>query len=208
VVPCSRLLRCLLPRVRGEDAGVAGRATGRAAWRPETAGVPRQQSGGCGMSAAPAVSCVLRDGLAAAAPGGPVWRAKPIEGYAFYRKHTSGLLRRYLRASMEMGRSPCVLGNVVFRGRVSSYRISSFEDVVIFIFDVEKCLKRLDPQSQAVIAHVALEDYTIQETAAMTGESERSVARIYSEALDRLTRSFLDFGLLDPNVENLSREEA
>jgi len=50
-----------------------------------------------------------------------------------------------------------------------------------------------------------LEDYTLQETAAMVGESERSIARIYNEALDKLTRLFVSFGLLDPNVENLSR---
>lgn len=84
------------------------------------------------MSAAAAVPCVLRDAFAVAASDRPVWRAKPIEGYAFYRRHSVGLLHRYLRASMEMGRSPCVLGNVVFRGRVSSYRIGSFEDIVIF----------------------------------------------------------------------------
>lgn len=160
------------------------------------------------MSAAPALSCVLPEVFAVAVKHGPVWRTKPIDGVAFYRGHSVGLLHRYLRASMEMGRSPCVLGNVVFRGRASSYRIGSFEDIVIFIFDIEKCLKRLDAVSQAVIAHVVLEDYTIDETAGITGESERSVSRIYNEALDKLTGLFLDFGLLDPNVENLSRGEA
>lgn len=158
------------------------------------------------MSAA--LSCVLPEAFAVAAPNGPAWRTKPIDGVAFYRSHSVGLLHRYMRASMEMGRSPCVLGNVVFRGRASSYRIGSFEDIVIFIFDVEKCLKRLDAVSQAVIAHIVLQDYTIDETARITGESDRSVSRIYNEALDKLTRFFLDFGLLDPNVENLSRGEA
>jgi hypothetical protein len=33
------------------------------------------------------------------------------------------------------------------------------------------------------------------------------MTRIYAEALDRLTRLFLDFGLLDPNPEKLSRGE-
>lgn len=146
------------------------------------------------MSAAPALTCVLPSALAVATPAHGL-RSRPIEGMAFYRRHCLGLLRRYLRASMEMGRAPCVLGNVVFRGRVSSYKISSFEDVLIFILDVERCLKRLDAVSQAVIAHVALEDYTMPEAAAMMGESERSVARIYGEALDKLTRLFLDFGL-------------
>lgn len=158
------------------------------------------------MSAALRLPYVVPVALAVASPA-QGFRSRPIEGLVCYRRHCSGLLQRYMRASMEMGRSPCVLGQVVFRGRASSYRISSFEDIVIFILDVEKCLKRLDVVSQAVVAHVELEDYTLQETAAMLGESERSMARIYSEALDKLTRLFLSFGLLDPNVENLSRGE-
>ncbi len=61
---------------------------------------------------------------------------------------------------MLVGRAPCFLGNHVFRGRVSSHRLPSFEDAVIFLFDVEKCLKQLDRFSQVVVTHIALEDYT------------------------------------------------
>jgi hypothetical protein len=160
------------------------------------------------MSAAQAIPWELKTTVAVAEPALPVARPKPIAGFAFYRKHAVGLLRRYLRASMEIGRTPCVLGTLVFRGRVSSYRMHSFEDRVIFIFDVEKCLKQLDRLSQQIVAHIALEDYTPLEAAALTGESVRSVARIYGQALDRLTRLFLEYELLDPNVEKLSRGEA
>ena len=160
------------------------------------------------MSAALAMPCVLPEAQAVAQPDLPVYRPKPIDGLAFYRKHSTALLQRYMRASMELGRTPCLLGNLVFRGRVSSYRVTSFEDIVIFVLDVEKCLKRLDRSSQEVVAHVALECYTVEEAAGITGESERSAARIYAEAMDRLTQLFLDFGLLDPNVENLSSGEA
>ena len=156
------------------------------------------------MSAALATACVLRAAAEVPERDLPVWRARPIEGLAFYRKHTIALLRRYLAISMELGRTPCVLGTIVFRGRVSSYRIRSFEDLVIFILDVEKCLKRLDAQSQAAVAHIALEDYTYEETAKMTGSSVRSVTRIYGTALDRLTRWFLDCGLLKPELEILA----
>jgi hypothetical protein len=200
LVPHRGIGRHLLRGVRRADAGAAGAEAVALAGTAETAGV----RGRCGMSALP---CVLATTHALAEATRPVWRSKPIEGLAFYRRHCLGLLGRYLRASMEIGRAPCVLGNVVFRGKVSSYRLSSFEDIAIFVFDVEKCLKQLDSQSQAVVAHVALEDFTVQETAAMMGESERSVARVYGEALDKLTRLFLEFGLLDPKVENLSRGE-
>jgi hypothetical protein len=96
----------------------------------------------------------------------------------------------------------------VLRGRVSSYRLRTFEDGIIFVLDVEKALKQLDRLSRAVVNRVALEDYSIPEAAALTGESERSINRIYGEAMDRLTAVFLQFGLLMPNVENLSRGEA
>ena len=160
------------------------------------------------MSAALAFPCIIPAAEAVAEPQFPLWRARPIDGIAFYRKLSIGLLRRYFRVSMELGRTPCLLGNMVFRGRVSSYRMTTFEDLVIFVFDIEKCLKKLDRTAQAAIAHVVLEEYTVPEAAEMTGESVRSMTRIYAEALDRLTRLFLDFGLLDPNPEKLSRGEA
>jgi hypothetical protein len=148
------------------------------------------------MSAALAMPCIVATTTAVAEPM-PLARPKPIAGYAFYRKHTLGLLHRYLRISMEIGRAPSALGRIVLRGRVSSYRLRTFEDGMIFVLDVQKALN-----------HVALEDYTIPETAALMGESERSVGRIYGEAMDRLTACFLQFGLLEPNVEKLSRGEA
>lgn len=160
------------------------------------------------MSAARVMPWVLTTALAVAEPAMPQWRARPIDGLAFYRKHSVALLRRYLSVSMELGRTPCVLGNTVFRGRVSSYRMKSFEDLVIFVFDIEKCLKQLDRPTQAVIGHVALEDYTMLETANITGDSQRSVSRMYGEGLDKLTRIFLEYGLLDAELENLSRGEA
>jgi hypothetical protein len=157
------------------------------------------------LSAAFAWSRVLPAVQAVAQPDLPAARARTLTGYAFYHRHTLALLRRYLRVSMELGRVPSLLDNVVFRGRVSSYRLTTFEDLLIFVFDIEKCLKQLDRTSQAVIAHMVLEDYTALETAAITGESLRSVLRIHREALDRLTRQFLDFGLLDPGKNRQRR---
>jgi len=94
------------------------------------------------------------------------------------------------------------------RGRVSSYRLRTFEDGLIFVLDVEKCVKQLDQISRRVVGHVAIEDYTMMEAVTLTGQSLRSIARIYGEAMDRLTDLFLRSGLLGPNVENLSRGEA
>jgi hypothetical protein len=160
------------------------------------------------MSAALALPVVLQTATAVAETVLPTARPRALGGLAFYRRHTEALLRRYLATSMEIGRVPSLLGNVVFRGRVSSYRVRSFEDRIIFVFDVEKCLKRLDRTSQEAVMHIALEDYTAQETATIMTQGLRSVERVYGEALDRLTRQFLENGLLQPNVEKLSRGEA
>lgn len=121
-------------------------------------------------------------------------------GTAFYRKRTESLLRRYMRASMEMGRTPSLIGTTIFRGRASSYRLRTFEDCIIFIFDVEKCLKRLDAESQELIARIALQEYTYEETAELTQQSERTVGRKYAGALDFLTNVLIDAGILDLSI--------
>jgi hypothetical protein len=133
-------------------------------------------------------------------------RLRPLGGLAFYRKRTENLLRRYMRISMDMGRVPSVMGNIVFRGRASSYRIKNFEDAVIFVIDVEKCLKLLDGFSQQLVARIALQEYTQIETAKLMDQGVRSVTRKYAEALDRLTRIFLNAKLLIPDSLDTCQE--
>ena len=119
---------------------------------------------------------------------------------AFYRKYTEGMLRRYVRLSMEAGKVPSLIGQEMFRGRVTNYAVHSFEDVVIFVHDVEKCLARLDDAQQLLIRRIGLQEFTQGETAALTGLSIRTVNRRYSEALDRLTEIFLKLELLRPSI--------
>jgi hypothetical protein len=119
-------------------------------------------------------------------------------GVAFYRKYSEGMLRRYVRLSMEAGRAPSLLGRELFRGKVTSYRVHGFDDVVIFVHDVESCLERLDRGQQYLIQRIALQEFTQQETAAMMGLCLRTVARRYARALDELTEIFLERKLLDP----------
>ncbi len=147
------------------------------------------------MSAALSVRCIT-----AAAPATQEQhsrtKADPVTPVAFYRKHTEALLRRYMHLSMQMGRTPSLLGNFMFRGHVSTYRVRSFEDAVIFVFDIEKCLKRLDPFAQQLIARIALQEYTQGETAELMGLSIRTILRRYGDALDAVTAVFLEVGLL------------
>ena len=57
-------------------------------------------------------------------------RRPPVPQVAFYRKYTEAMLRRYVRMSMEAGKVPSLLGREMFRAKVTSYRVESFEDVV------------------------------------------------------------------------------
>ena len=123
---------------------------------------------------------------------------EPRVELAFYRKYTEGMLRRYLRLSMQSGRVPSLLGRELFRGNVTSYRVHGFEDAVIFCFDVEKRLGRLQVMDQQLIKRIALQEYTQGEAAGMLGLSLRNCIRQYGQALDQLTELFLEARMLEP----------
>jgi len=113
-----------------------------------------------------------------------------------YRDRTKALLRRYLRISVEVGRLPSLLGREFFRTRVTSYRVSTFEDAVIFVHDVERGLEKLDEFEKKLIAKLVLQDYSQKETARLMGCKRRTVVRRFPEALDQLSEIFLEGGLL------------
>jgi hypothetical protein len=119
------------------------------------------------------------------------------EGLAFYRKRTEGILQRYLRASIAVGRVSSVAGVTTLRGRASHCRLKNFEDVVIFAIDVEKCLKTLNPQALQLVVRIALQEYMMIEVAEQFRQDVRTVRRNYGKALDWLTAEFLRKKLLD-----------
>lgn len=128
----------------------------------------------------------------------PRVQRKVEPGLVFYRPYTEGLLRRFMKMSMQSGRVPSLLGRELFRGKVSSCKVHGFDDVVIFVHDVGQCLDQLDPGLRHLVRRIALEEYTQQETAAMLGLSLRCVITRYAEAIDKLTRVFLERRLLEP----------
>jgi DNA-directed RNA polymerase specialized sigma24 family protein len=119
-----------------------------------------------------------------------------VRGRAFYRRYTETILRRYSKMRMEAGRVSSLMGRELFRGDVTSYRVQSFDDVVIFVHDVESCLAKLDNGQQLLIERIAIQEYSQGEVAEMMGLSLRSVLRRYGESLDRLTQLMLEGGLL------------
>jgi len=117
-----------------------------------------------------------------------------------YRAKTVAILRRFLRLSLDTGRVPSLLGREFFRAKVSHRRLFTFEDSVIFVHDVERCLESLDELSRQLIARIALQDYTHEEAAVIMHCCSKTIQRYYPEALDRLSETFLAVGLLKPLI--------
>ena len=120
----------------------------------------------------------------------------PEPEMAFYRKYTEAMLRRYMRLSMAGGRLPSLLGRELFRGKVSTYSVQSFDDIIIYVKDVEQCLGKLDGGQQELIRRIALQGYTYPEAARLLRLNPRTAVRRYNEALDELTTLFLERQLL------------
>lgn len=123
---------------------------------------------------------------------------QPKAEVAFYRKYTEAMLRRYLRLSTEVGRTPSLLGRELFRGTASHYTLTTFEDEVIFCVDVERCLAKLPKPHLRFVQRIAIQGYTLQEAAPRFGLDFRRCHERYGRALDELTELFLAGRLLEP----------
>jgi len=126
-----------------------------------------------------------------------------------YRARTVAMLRRYMRYSLETGRLPSLVGREFFRSNVTKYQVTTFEDRVIFVHDMEKCLQRLDEFSREVLGRVVLQEYEHEEAARMLGCTRMTVHRKLLEALDTLSNILLEVDLLRPSglVEKKSCQE-
>ena len=174
--------------------------------RGETAGISEDKKASAQEASAAAAThgrCEGRSTMSAALALPYIWaeaeavEPRPHDGIAFYRKQTEQLLRRYVLVSLQTGRLPSLIGNSVFRGKVSSYRMHSFEDAVIFVFDIEKCLKKLNSFEQELITRIALQEYTYEETAELMQQCLKTVIRKYRDTLDKLSRIFLQHEVID-----------
>lgn len=106
------------------------------------------------------------------------------------------MLRRYLYASLQVGRSPSILGEPVARGWCSSRPVHTFEDAAIFVLDMEKCLDQLGSLDRQMLSRVVLQEYTQAEAATLLGMSARTIGYKLPEAIDRLTEKLLAVGRL------------
>ncbi len=131
-------------------------------------------------------------------PGEPLPELAPPSdpGLWLYRNRTVAMLRRYARLSVEVGRLPSLLGRELFQAKVTAYRAATFEDVIIFVHDVEQSLEKLDGFEQELVAKIVFQFYSQDEAAQILGCWRRTVGRRFLEAVDRLSEIFLIGGLL------------
>jgi hypothetical protein len=122
----------------------------------------------------------------------------PRETLPAYRPYTRAILRRYFRVAVDIGRLPSILGGLCFRARISSYRLRTFEDAVIFVHDMERVFDRIERPALEIIAGAAFLEYSMPEVALRLGINVRRAERRYAAALDSLSAALLEVGLLRP----------
>lgn len=113
-----------------------------------------------------------------------------------YRSSCVAMLRRYFQMSVELGRLPALLGREFFRSRSDTIRESWFEDAVIYVHDIERCLESLHEFDQQVIARVVLQEYTHEDAARILHCNERTLRRRLAVGLDVLAQLFLERKLM------------
>jgi hypothetical protein len=121
----------------------------------------------------------------------------PAAELRMYRSLTFNLLRKYFRLSLSLGRLPSLVGRECFR---TQYELQhhTFEDSVIFVHDMERCLQRLDPLSREMISLIVFQDFSWQQCSHLLNCPRRSVNRRFPLALDFLTRVMLRAGMITP----------
>ncbi len=112
------------------------------------------------------------------------------------RAHAHGLLRRYLYASLQTSRVGSTMRDPVGRGWVSSRPLVTFEDALIFVHDMERCIKSLDSLDRDMLTRVVIQEYTQSEASVLLGMSVRTMSYKFPAAMDRLTRKLIEAELL------------
>jgi hypothetical protein len=75
--------------------------------------------------------------------------------------------------------------------------MGSFEDVVIFVADMEQAIEKLSPMEKKLLAMNVLEEYTVPEVARLLHCTQRSAERFLQDALDQLSKILLARGLME-----------
>jgi hypothetical protein len=126
----------------------------------------------------------------------------------FERTRTMALLHRFLRTALSLGRMPSLFGREIFRTSLRARPPSAFEDSVLFVCDIEKCIAQLNPLEQRLIAYCILENRSEWEASRQFHASQGFISRHLAHALDLLHVMFCSRGLLPPMPEGMASAPA
>ena len=110
--------------------------------------------------------------------------------------------------AVDIGRLPSILGGLCFRARVSSYKLHTFEDAVIFVHDIERVFDRIERPHMEIIAGVVLLEYSIPEAALRLGITVQRAERRYAAALDSLSAASARGRPASPGLSPAKHDEA
>lgn len=99
-------------------------------------------------------------------------------------------------ASMMMNRIACSMRDPTGRGWASSRPVRTFEDALIFVIDMSRCIDAPSKFDQTMLARLVKQDYTQPEAAELLGISHRTLTCKFPATLDRLTVKLLDAGIM------------
>ncbi len=116
---------------------------------------------------------------------------------SFERSRAMGLLRRFFQTSLLLGRMPSLLGREIFRARADGPGARAFEDSVVFVCDVERCLRKLEPRDQRILAFCVFEDRSEWDAARRLHCGQSEISRRLGKTLDSLHETFCCMGLLE-----------
>jgi DNA-directed RNA polymerase specialized sigma24 family protein len=97
---------------------------------------------------------------------------------------------------MLVGRTPSLLNNADRRAWVSHRTPHTFEDAVIFVLDMESCLKGLSPLQRELLSRIVLQEFSLAEAATILRVGVRRITIKFESALDALTANLLDADML------------
>ena len=121
---------------------------------------------------------------------------------SFERARTMGLLHRFFRTALLVGRMPSLIGREVFRTNMRSTPARALEDAVVFVCDIERVLRTLATNDQRLIAFCVLEDHSEWEAARVFHCGQKEASRRLAEVLDLLHETFCRLGFLPRPVHN------
>lgn len=125
-------------------------------------------------------------------------KPQPPPELSLYRSKTVRMLRRYFNMSVELGRLPSILGRELLPSSNAHCHPVAFEDLVVFVLDIEHCILRLRRDEQQLITRVILQEHTHERAARLLHWPVIKVERRLPEVLDKLTGIFLSSRLMKP----------